>query len=210
MPVIHRSVRALAAGAIFLAIPACAFAQQATPLPEGTIPVGVSIAGLDVSGLAATSAKGLVLDTIVAPHRAPMPLTFHGRALEIETLVAKLRERPAGEVARLRPVDPAKRGGLGAEQDIFAGGKRERTVEFLVDHGHARDPSRMRIRRSIRPTGEFHLSGVRTMGPAQHLHQGTLPRPVFTDQSQNLTSLNLQRNIFQRQRRPEPLADVLH
>ena len=84
MSVIHPNVRALAAGAIFLAIPACAFAQQVTPLPEGTIPVGVSIAGLDVSGLAATSAKGLVLDTIVAPHRAPMPLTFHGRALEID------------------------------------------------------------------------------------------------------------------------------
>jgi len=82
--VIHPSVRALAAGAIFLAIPACAFAQQATPLPEGTVPAGVSIAGLDVSGLPAIEAKGLVLNTIVAPHRAAMPLTFHGRAFEID------------------------------------------------------------------------------------------------------------------------------
>ncbi|MFZ4755158.1 MAG: L,D-transpeptidase family protein [Miltoncostaeaceae bacterium] len=80
----HPSIRAIAAAAILLAIPAWSSAQQATPLPEGTIPAGVSIAGLDVSGLAAIEAKALVLNTIVAPHRAAMPLTFHGRALEID------------------------------------------------------------------------------------------------------------------------------
>jgi len=76
-------VRAAIGGALIATAPALALAQ--TPaLPEGTILPGVSIAGVDVSGLAALDARQRLFDQLVTPRRAPMPVTFNGRTFTID------------------------------------------------------------------------------------------------------------------------------
>ncbi len=76
-------VRVALGGALVVTAPALALAQ--TPaLPEGTILPGVSIAGVDVSGLAALDARQRLFDQLVTPRRAPMPVTFDGRTFTID------------------------------------------------------------------------------------------------------------------------------
>ena len=76
-------VRAVVTGALVATAPALALAQ--TPaLPEGTIPAGVSIAGVDVSGLTALDARQRMYDVLVTPRRAPMPVTFDARTFTID------------------------------------------------------------------------------------------------------------------------------
>lgn len=86
MPRMNRFlVRAAIAGALVATAPALALAQTSAPaLPEGTIPAGVSIAGVDVSGLAALDARQRLYDQLVTPRRAPMPVTFDTRTFNID------------------------------------------------------------------------------------------------------------------------------
>ncbi len=84
MPRMKRTlVRAALIGIIVAATPMAASGQTA-PLPEGIIQPGVSISGLDVSGLSTQDAKSKVLNDLVAGRRAPLALTFRGQALQID------------------------------------------------------------------------------------------------------------------------------
>jgi lipoprotein-anchoring transpeptidase ErfK/SrfK len=69
-------------------MPAAATAQgQAAPtvaFPDTTIPVGVTVGGVDVSGLAGLDARQRVYDQLVTPRRAPMPVTFEGKQFDID------------------------------------------------------------------------------------------------------------------------------
>ena len=84
MPPMNRTLVAGAvAGALLVAAPVAALAQT-TPLPEGNIPAGVSISGIDVSGLTGVDARGKVLTDLVAAQRAPLMVAFKGKPFEID------------------------------------------------------------------------------------------------------------------------------
>lgn len=70
-----------------VAIPSAAVAQQpvAAPpaFPATPIPTGVTVGGVDVSGLAGLDARQRIYDQLVTPRRAPMPVTFEGKQFDI-------------------------------------------------------------------------------------------------------------------------------
>jgi hypothetical protein len=76
-------LRLAMAGPLLIGVPAAALAQTAT-FPSGNIPAGVSIAGVDVSGLTGLDASGKVLTDLVAIRRAPLPVVFRGTAFAID------------------------------------------------------------------------------------------------------------------------------
>ncbi len=87
-----RSVARIAAVAVAAVVPAsmvpaAALAQDpappAVPFPDTAIPAGVSVGGVDVSGLAGLDARQRVYDQFVAARRAPMPVSFGGRQFTI-------------------------------------------------------------------------------------------------------------------------------
>jgi len=76
-------LRLAIASTLLVGVPAAALAQTAT-FPPGNIPAGVSIAGVDVSGLTGLDASGKVLTDLVAIRRAPLPVVFRGTAFAID------------------------------------------------------------------------------------------------------------------------------
>jgi hypothetical protein len=89
--------RAIAlAAACAAALPALAAAQAPTTPPPppapapppGVIAPGVSIAGVQVGGLARADARNLVLAQYIAPRRAKLALTFRGKRLAVDPVKA--------------------------------------------------------------------------------------------------------------------------
>ena len=159
MPRMNRFlVRAAIAGALVATAPALALAQTSAPaLPEGTIPAGVSIAGVDVSGLAALDARQRLYDQLVTPRRAPMPVTFDARTFTIDpdaigykadvdgAIVAAFQQAPAPGTTGLYHVAflyPSRAELADALQRVLRAGLR---LDGAADHGvsealYLRDP----------------------------------------------------------------------
>ena len=76
--------------------------DASAPPPPDTIAQGVSIGGVDVSGLTRDDARRVILRELVAPKREPIPVAFRGRFLQLQPVYA-------GYVAR---VDYALQGAL--------------------------------------------------------------------------------------------------
>jgi len=76
-------LRMAIAGALMVGTPAAALAQTTT-FPPGNILTGVSIAGVDVSGLTGLDASGKVLTDLVALRRAPLAVVFRSTAFTID------------------------------------------------------------------------------------------------------------------------------
>jgi lipoprotein-anchoring transpeptidase ErfK/SrfK len=83
-------------GAVTVGLVACAasaapaVAQVPVPPtpPPGVVATGVSIAGIQVGGQGAADARRNVIDSHVAPRRAPLLVTFRGRNLKVEPVKA--------------------------------------------------------------------------------------------------------------------------
>jgi len=88
-PAVRISLATLAVVAAPAAVlPGVASAQApAAPkvaFPATPVPVGVTVGGVDVSGLAGLDARQRVYDQLVTPRRAPMPVTFEGEQFDID------------------------------------------------------------------------------------------------------------------------------
>ncbi|MSO44121.1 MAG: L,D-transpeptidase [Thermoleophilia bacterium] len=73
--------------ALALLLPAVAMAQSdpaASVLPAGTVPLGVTVEGIEISGLPALDARQRLYDQLVALRRSPMPVTFRTKQLTID------------------------------------------------------------------------------------------------------------------------------
>ena len=82
----------LAAGAALAALAPTAWGAVApAPVPPGIIAPGVSIDGVPVAGLTRAAATQTVLAQRVAPHRAPLLVTFRGRRIAIDPVAAGYR-----------------------------------------------------------------------------------------------------------------------
>jgi lipoprotein-anchoring transpeptidase ErfK/SrfK len=100
VPASRTSIRtAIAVTVALTAMPSAGFAQSSTTpgattttpagsppvvFPEGTIPAGVQIEGIDVSGLTALDARQRVVTQFLVARRAPMPVTFRSRQFTID------------------------------------------------------------------------------------------------------------------------------
>ena len=93
MPQPYRRPAFRLALAALAATPALAVGQatNAPAFPAGTIPAGVLIEGVDVSGLAGLDARQRMYDQFVAGRRAPMPVTFRGREFVIRPDAVRYR-----------------------------------------------------------------------------------------------------------------------
>jgi lipoprotein-anchoring transpeptidase ErfK/SrfK len=90
VPALRTMIRvALVALPVMAALPAAGIAQSTAPatpvvaFPDGTIPAGVLVEGIDVSGLAGLDARQRVYEQFVSGRRAAMPVTFGGKGFTI-------------------------------------------------------------------------------------------------------------------------------
>lgn len=98
--------------AALASVPAIAMGQgtattpAAPQFPAGVIASGVTIGGVDVSNLPALEARQRVYDQFVTPRRAPLPVTFRGKAFTISPDAVGYRADVDGAIMRAFQVFP--------------------------------------------------------------------------------------------------------
>lgn len=79
-----RIIALLGAAALFILAGGGALAAADDYLTRDVLPVGSTVAGLDVSGLSREQARALVEEEIAAPLAEPMDVTYEGRAFALD------------------------------------------------------------------------------------------------------------------------------
>ena len=95
-------------------------------------------------------------------------------------------ERRASLAALRGAIDHAPPRVLLPEHDVLFHAQVLGQIQFLVNHGHAGQPSGMRDRGGVALAGEFHAAVIGRVGAAEHLHQRAFAGAVLADQRQRL------------------------
>ena len=157
---------------------------------------------------------GLVQDQDVGPavqdlHDLHRLLLGHGHVIDLLIRV-NVEAVPVADLLDLLP-------GLGqvqlpghAQDDVFRGGEHVHQLEVLVDHADSQGEGVLGGGDGHRLAVDVDLSLVGEIDAGEHIHQGGLAAAVFTQQGQDLTLIQLQRNVLVGRYLAEALGDILH
>ena len=157
---------------------------------------------------------GLVQDQDVGPavqdlHDLHRLLLGHGHIIDLLIRV-NVEAVPVADFPDLLP-------GLGqvqlaghAQDDVFRGGKDIHQLEMLMDHADAQGKGVLGGGDGHRLAIDVDLPLVGEVDAGEHIHQSGLAAAVFTQQGQDLTLIELQRNVLVGRYLAEALGDILH
>ena len=97
-----------------------------------------------------------------------------------------------------------------SQYDIFCGGKDVHQFEVLMDHADAALEGILGGGDGDRISADQNLALIGKINSGQHVHQGGFAAAVFTQQGQNLTAFDVQRDIVVGNDFAEALGDVFH